>query len=373
MANRYISVSFLPVNKIFSCSNFQDGWGYDFRRNMSVAWGDYGDYATDIFTREAENIIKKHNDKKPLFLYLAHLAVHSANTYSPLQAPQDAVDKHKYIKDDNRRTFGGMLYKLDESVGKVVAALQARNMLQDSIIVFTTDNGGPAAGFNQNAASNWPLRGVKDTLWEGGVRGAGLIWSPRLGHEGRVYSGLMAVHDWLPTLHSAAGGQPGDLDTMDGMDMWPSLLANKPSPRNIVLHNIDNQRLISAIRVGDFKLLRGSNYNGAWNSWYGPSGRDSESPAYSIKNVRSSPATSALAQIGVKLPTDENILMLRDEVSLKCNASTKAQTCDPTWQVCLFNITSDPCEQNNLLFKFPSVVKVIYTTGLLVLVYVEIF
>ena len=175
MANRYISVIFIPVNKIIQFnlySNFEDGWGYDFRRNMSVAWGDYGDYATDIFTREAENIIKKHNDKKPLFLYLAHLAVHSANTYSPLQAPQDAVDKHKYIKDDNRRTFGGMLYKLDESVGKVVAALQARNMLQDSIIVFTTDNGGPAAGFNQNAASNWPLRGVKDTLWEGGVRGA---------------------------------------------------------------------------------------------------------------------------------------------------------------------------------------------------------
>ena len=48
-------------------------------------------------------------------------------------------------------------------------------MLEDSIIVITTDNGGPAAGFNQNAASNWPLRGVKDTLWEGGVRGAGKI------------------------------------------------------------------------------------------------------------------------------------------------------------------------------------------------------
>ena len=52
---------------------------------MSVAWGDYGDYATDIFTREAEQIIRIHDDTKPLFLYLAHLAVHSANTYSPLQ------------------------------------------------------------------------------------------------------------------------------------------------------------------------------------------------------------------------------------------------------------------------------------------------
>ena len=138
----------------------QAGWGYDFRRNMSVAWGDYGNYATDIFTDEAVNIIDHHDADEPLFLYLAHLAVHSANTYSPLQAPQDAIDRHSYIKDENRRKFSGMLYKLDESVGKVIEALNKKKILQDCIIVFTTDNGGPAAGFDLNHASNWPLRGV---------------------------------------------------------------------------------------------------------------------------------------------------------------------------------------------------------------------
>jgi arylsulfatase A-like enzyme len=56
--------------------------------------------------------------------------------------------------------FLGVLHKLDESVGKVMQALQDADILQDSIVVFTTDNGGPAAGFNINAASNWPLRGV---------------------------------------------------------------------------------------------------------------------------------------------------------------------------------------------------------------------
>lgn len=60
-----------------------------------------------------------------------------------------------------------MLSKLDESVGQVVEALRKKNMLKDSVIVFSTDNGGPPAGFNQNAASNWPLRGTKNTLWEG--------------------------------------------------------------------------------------------------------------------------------------------------------------------------------------------------------------
>lgn len=60
-----------------------------------------------------------------------------------------------------------MLSKLDHSVGQVVEALRQKDMLSDSIIVFSSDNGGPAAGFNLNAASNWPLRGVKNTLWEG--------------------------------------------------------------------------------------------------------------------------------------------------------------------------------------------------------------
>ena len=66
-----------------------------------------------------------------------------------------------FSQDEGRRTFAGMLYKLDESVGKVVTALKETNMLENTVIVFTTDNGGPAAGFDVNQASNWPLRGVK--------------------------------------------------------------------------------------------------------------------------------------------------------------------------------------------------------------------
>ena len=128
---------------------------------MSVNWDDYGKYATDIFTDEAVTRIQDHDsENQPLFLYLAHLAVHSANTYSPLQAPKEIVDRFKYIQDENRRKFAGMLHKLDESVGKVVEALAKKNMLTNTVIVFTTDNGGPASGFNQNAASNWPLKGV---------------------------------------------------------------------------------------------------------------------------------------------------------------------------------------------------------------------
>lgn len=95
-----------------------------------------------------------------------------------------------------------MLTHLDYSVGAVVHALAQNDMLKNSIIVFSTDNGGPAEGFNLNAASNWPLRGVKNTLWEGGVRGAALLFSPMLTKKNRVSKQKMHISDWLPTVFS---------------------------------------------------------------------------------------------------------------------------------------------------------------------------
>ncbi len=72
------------------------------------------------------------------------------------------MDKFKKtIPDENRRKFAGMLSKLDDSVGEVVRVLSEEGMLDNSVIVFTTDNGGPAAGFDVNYASNWPLKGVR--------------------------------------------------------------------------------------------------------------------------------------------------------------------------------------------------------------------
>ena len=169
---------------------------------------------------------------------------------------------------------------------KVVVALEKNNMLNDSIIVFSTDNGGAVEGFNNsNSASNWPLRGVKDTLWEGGVRGAAFVWSPRLRSRGRVSNQMMTIHDWLPTLYSAAGGQPGDLADIDGLNMWPALVHNKPSPRRVILHNIEERRHLGAVRVGNFKLVKGSAYVGDWDTWYGP-GRSDLHPPYEISKVR---------------------------------------------------------------------------------------
>lgn len=99
-----------------------------------------------------------------------------------------------------------MMLHMDASVGAIVHALAQTDMLKNSVIIFSTDNGGPAEGFNLNAASNWPLRGVKNTLWEGGVRGTALLFSPMLSKRSRVSKQVMHIVDWLPTIYVGVAG-----------------------------------------------------------------------------------------------------------------------------------------------------------------------
>ncbi|KAK5643868.1 hypothetical protein RI129_007713 [Pyrocoelia pectoralis] len=324
-------------------------WGLDMRRNTDVAWDLHGEYSTDIFSRESEKIIANHNKSNPLFLYIAHAAVHSANPYNPLPAPDDVVAKFQNISDYNRRRFAGILTKLDESVGRVVQALQTNNMFKDSIIIFSTDNGGPASGFNLNAASNWPLRGVKNTLWEGGLRGAALLWSPLINAKKRVALQRMHITDWLPTLYSAAGGDVKRLVNIDGYDLWTSLSNNEVSPRNEILHNIDDNFGVSAITVGKWKLLNGSTYSGAWDYWYGPSGRKG---FYNISTVLTSPAGKALSKIKVAANASM-ITNLRKSSEVDCASHHELVPCRPLEAPCLFNIDTDPCERTNVADEYP--------------------
>lgn len=122
-----------------------------------------------------------------------------------------------------------MVSKLDDSVGSIVEALNNKNILSNTVVVFLSDNGAPTvAPAYHNWGSNYPLRGVKQTLFEGGIRGAALIYSPLLVQSGRVSTDLMHITDWLPTLYSAAGGDIGLLDPdLDGIDQWSSLVSGK--------------------------------------------------------------------------------------------------------------------------------------------------
>ncbi|GFT97981.1 arylsulfatase B [Nephila pilipes] len=311
-------------------------WGLDLHQNMKTVTEDLGKYSTFLFADQATNIIQNHNTSKPLFLYVAYQAVHSANLYAPLQAPDEYVKRFLHIKDKSRRIFAAMVSAMDDSVQKIVATLKVKKMLQDSIIIFTTDNGGPAAGFNDNAASNWPLRGVKATLWEGGVRGLSFIYSPLLKYTSRVSMDLMHITDWLPTLYRAAGGDVLSLGKLDGCDMWDTLSLKKPSPRSEVLLNIDPINRVSALRVGHFKLIQGTVYGGKWDGWYGPSGREN---------------TSMHDLFDFKLPGAE--------IECKPKSDNASSNCKPAIKPCLFDVVEDPCEYYNLADDHPQIVEML--------------
>nr|CAD7568897.1 unnamed protein product [Timema californicum] len=348
--------------------------GFDLRRNLTLARDLVGQYATDVFTDEAVRLISTHRETEPLFLYLAHLAPHAGNRGKLLEAPQEVVNKFDYIADPNRRTYAAMVSKLDDSVGRVTEALQRRGMLGDSIIVFMSDNGGSTIGDFPNWGSNYPLRGLKDTLWEGGVRVPGFIWSPLLQQTPRVSNQVMHITDWLPTLYTAAGGIP-PLKGLDGVDQWEALLYDLPSPRREVLLNINEKTRTAAVRYQNYKLIivallvaapsksKVFNVSGStnpdYNEYFGANWAAAVAPPYNSSAVTGSPAGVAVAQLyrsTYRSPTlTSRIPSLRWEASLQCTPDSPGSSCDPTVSKggCVYDVERDPCETNDLAVDHP--------------------
>lgn len=313
--------------------NDEDGWlGYDFFKDGKPYKPTFGQYSTEMYTQTAEDIIRTHskNQSQPLFLYFAHQSVHSANNDDPLQVPHRYLEKFQGIHHKGRRTFAAMVSILDESVGNITRTLKLTDMFNNSVIIFTSDNGGPADGFDVNYASNYPLRGVKATLWEGGVRGAAFVTSPLIKSPLSISDGMFHVCDWFPTFVEIGGGDPSSYKNLDGFSQWESLISGKQSPRTEMLHNIDPLYNVSALRWMDFKILIGDTYQGNWSGWYPPE------EVTDLSFVDADPQAFV-----VKCPNKP------------ANASTN---CNPFQAPCLYNITHDPCEYNNLAREFPDLV-----------------
>ncbi|KAK8777604.1 hypothetical protein V5799_029051 [Amblyomma americanum] len=179
--------------------------GLDFWLNKEPWWPDSGKYSTSLYTRRAQYIIENRPKSKPLLLVMSYQATHSATGPEVFQAPQENVDKFPYIGERNRTVYAGMVDALDQSVGQVFRALGDAAMLENTVIVFSSDNGGAVWGYQKNRGINWPLRGAKTSLWEGGTRAAAFVWSPLLNRKRRVSDQLMHITDWLPTFYSIAG------------------------------------------------------------------------------------------------------------------------------------------------------------------------
>ncbi|XP_061182937.1 arylsulfatase B-like [Saccostrea echinata] len=338
----------------------EEYFGFDFWRNTTVDFTGIGQYSTDLFRQEANMIIQKHNTSEPLFLYLPFQAVHSGNLPSGknLQAPTKYIKKFPHIHNTERKTYAAMVSALDDAVGSIVQTLKDKKMFGNSIIVFTTDNGGPANGFDGNAASNYPLRGVKATLWEGGVRGAGFISSPLLKSKGYVSNQMIHVTDWLPTLYTAAGGHAGDLKNLYGVDQWQVLQTNGKPVRNELLHNIDPLDKTGAIRVGDYKLIYGPVMG--WDGWYPPYQVSTDSNNNNKLRIDISQQNSRkrLVQEMEFEPQSFNPIH-GTPVTIQCGTkpSNASTNCQANKVPCLYHIPSDPCEYNNIAASHMDIVS----------------
>lgn len=98
-------------------------------------------------------------------MILSHLAPHGANDDIPLQAPEQEIEKFSYIENPERRIYAAMMSKLDESVAQVVKGLAKKGILNNTIILFLSDNGGPTVGMHATTASNYPFRGVSHIVF----------------------------------------------------------------------------------------------------------------------------------------------------------------------------------------------------------------
>ena len=201
-----------------------------------------GRYVTDAFGEESADFIQRHaNDPNPFFLYAAFNGPHD-----PFTAKQQDNDHFAHIADATQRTRAAMLYAVDRGVGMIVDSLNANGLMDNTIIVFANDNGGPAL-----VSNNLPYRDYKGKTHEGGIRVPFFIKSPDL--TPGVYDEPISFLDVAPTLVAAAGGAVPAGQT-DGVDLTPYLSgANSGSP-----HEVMHWRSMTfwAVRKGDWKLAR---------------------------------------------------------------------------------------------------------------------
>jgi arylsulfatase A-like enzyme len=217
-------------------------WHRDDRENRDEG------YSTHLLARESERLIRERDRSKPLFLYVPFNAVHG-----PYQVPDEYLKPYGALKG-NRQKYAGMLAAMDEAVGRIVAAIDSEGLRQNTLFVFSSDNGGPSPG---SITDNGPLRAGKGTLYEGGTRVVAFAtWEGRIPAGSKVNAPLHMV-DWHPTLLKLAGVSLEQQLPVDGCDAWPAITGKAGSPHEFILLNTAPGK--GALRMGDWKLVIGGN------------------------------------------------------------------------------------------------------------------
>jgi len=215
--------------------------------------GKPGEYLTDRLTDEAVKFIRDQRER-PFFLYFPHYGVHT-----PLQAKKEMIAKYEKIPEGQRQgkpEYAAMIESVDQSVGRVMDTLRELGLEQNTLIIFTSDNGG-----FYNATSNAPLRANKGAYYEGGIRVPLIIKWPGVTKPGRVSGEPVISTDLYPTCLAAAGQPLRPNQHVDGLNLQP-LLADGASLGRAALfwhypHYNEHPSSVpsSVIRKGPWKLI----------------------------------------------------------------------------------------------------------------------
>ena len=209
-------------------------------------------YLTDLLGNRAVDAINGYARSKRPFL----LSLHFSAPHWPWEAPGDVAESERlrtrslfHFDGGTQATYRRMVESLDTQVGRVTAALEAGGLAQNTIVVFTSDNGG------ERFSNTWPFTGRKTELLEGGLRIPNIVSWPARIQGSRTSDQVNISMDWLPTLLAAAGTRPAaDLPT-DGINLLPHLVSNSaPVPRQLFWRYKSNAQ--RAMRDGDFKYLK---------------------------------------------------------------------------------------------------------------------
>jgi arylsulfatase A-like enzyme len=226
------------------------------------------DYAPDHYHAAALQFIRDHRDA-PFFLYLPTTVPHLA-----LQVPADSLAEYEGVWPDPpypgghgylphltpRAAYAAMVTRMDQEVGRIFALLNELDLQQRTLVVFTSDNGptydrlgGSDSDFFQSAG---PFRGLKGSLYEGGVRVPLIVWWPGRIAAGAVSDRITGFEDWMPTLLELAGAKTAIPAGLDGISFAPTLLGRSQPDRPFLYREFPGYGGQQFVRVGNWKGMR---------------------------------------------------------------------------------------------------------------------
>lgn len=222
--------------------------------------GKEGDYLTDVLTKQAIDFLQQSEDK-PFFLYLSFFAVHT-----PIKGKKELVEKYRSKGNASKygADYAAMVETLDQNVGKVLNTLESLDYMDNTILVFASDNGGLATTWSGKSpvTDNSPLKSGKGSLYEGGIRIPLMVKFPNTSNEG-VSNVPVILEDIFPTILDYADIPTDELESsqLHGVSLEPLWNGKTALERTLFWHfphygNMEGSEPASAVREGKWKLIK---------------------------------------------------------------------------------------------------------------------